>query len=96
MIEVRTIKDSQLKIIKGQLYGQYFKIFADSMRAAAAENGANCIISGRLFAEFFNHDTLLIHNYPAEIDPFPERTDINVKLLPGNNTPEFLNRHSSS
>lgn len=44
MIDVNTNKDAQPRIITGQLYGQHFKIFADSMRAAATEIGATIYI----------------------------------------------------
>jgi hypothetical protein len=44
MIDTKTNKDGQPQIITGQLYGQHFKIFADSMRAAAAEVGAKIYI----------------------------------------------------
>jgi len=48
MIDLNTNKDSQPKIITGQLYGQHFKIFTDSMRAAAAEVGAKIYIGGQV------------------------------------------------
>jgi hypothetical protein len=43
--------DGQPQIITGNLYGQHFKIFADSMRAAAAEVGATIYIGAQLLAE---------------------------------------------
>ncbi|OOQ59410.1 hypothetical protein [Mucilaginibacter pedocola] len=39
-IDVSKNKDGQPEIITGQLYGTHFKVFADSMRKAAAEVGA--------------------------------------------------------
>ncbi len=48
MIDTKTNKDGQPKIITGQLYGQHFKIFADSMRAAAAEVGAKIYIGAQV------------------------------------------------
>lgn len=48
MIDTNTNKDGQPKIITGQLYGQHFKIFADSMRAAAAEVGAQIYIGAQV------------------------------------------------
>lgn len=36
-IELKDNKDGQPEIITGELYGQHFKVFADSMRAAARE-----------------------------------------------------------
>lgn len=41
-------KDGQPMIITGDLYGQHFKIFADSMRAAAKETGATIFIGAQL------------------------------------------------
>ena len=48
MIDTSTNKDGQPRIITGQLYGKHFKIFADSMRAAAAEVGAKIYIGGQV------------------------------------------------
>ncbi len=48
MIDTNTNKDGQPKIITGQLYGQHFKVFADSMRAAAAEVGAEIFIGAQV------------------------------------------------
>ncbi|MEN9569648.1 MAG: hypothetical protein RL172_879 [Bacteroidota bacterium] len=39
-INTRQNKDGQPEIINGDIYGKHFKIFCDSMRAAAAEVGA--------------------------------------------------------
>ncbi|HEY6914282.1 MAG TPA: T9SS type A sorting domain-containing protein [Paludibacter sp.] len=44
MIDTKTNKDGQPQIINGQLYGQHFKIFADSMRAAAKQVNAKIFI----------------------------------------------------
>jgi len=48
--EIDTTKnqDGQPQIISGALYGQHFKIFADSLRAAAAEIGATIYIGAQL------------------------------------------------
>jgi hypothetical protein len=40
-IDVEKNLDGQPEIISGELYGKHFKIFADSMRAAAKEKGAD-------------------------------------------------------
>ncbi len=48
MIDQSTNKDGQPKIITGQLYGQHFKVFADSMRAAATEVGAKIYIGAQV------------------------------------------------
>lgn len=48
MIDTNINKDGQPKIITGQLYGQHFKVFADSMRAAAAEVNAKIFIGAQV------------------------------------------------
>jgi hypothetical protein len=48
MIDTTTNQDGQPRIISGELYGKHFKIFADSMRAAAAENGFEIYIGGQI------------------------------------------------
>jgi hypothetical protein len=47
-INTKTNKDGQPEIITGKLYGQHFKVFADSMRAAAAEVGAQIYIGAQI------------------------------------------------
>ncbi|WP_423126944.1 T9SS type A sorting domain-containing protein [Gaoshiqia sp. Z1-71] len=47
-IDTSTNKDGQPEIITGQLYGQHFNVFADSMRAAAAEVGATIYIGAQV------------------------------------------------
>ncbi len=42
-------KDGQPEYATGQLYGQHFKVFADSMRKAASEVGTNIYIGALLF-----------------------------------------------
>jgi hypothetical protein len=41
-------KDGQPRYITGELYGRHFRIFADSMRAAAAQVGAQVYIGGQI------------------------------------------------
>ena len=48
MIDTTVNKDGQPQIISGALYGQHFKVFADSMRAAAAEIGATIYIGAQI------------------------------------------------
>jgi hypothetical protein len=43
--------DGQPAIITGQLYGKHFKVFADSMKAAAAEIGTTIFIGGQVIQE---------------------------------------------
>jgi len=47
-IDVTQNKDGQPKIITGALYGTHFKVFADSMRAAAKEVGAQIEIGAQI------------------------------------------------
>jgi hypothetical protein len=42
-------QDNQPEIITGELYGKHFKIFADSMRAAASKIGSNIKIGAVMF-----------------------------------------------
>jgi len=48
MIDTETNRDGQPQIITGELYGQHFNIFADSMRTAAAEIGAKIFIGSQV------------------------------------------------
>ena len=48
MIDTSKNKDGQPQIVNGQLYGQHFKIFADSMKAAAKEKNATIYIGGQV------------------------------------------------
>ena len=47
-IDLTLNQDEQPEVITGQLYGQHFKIFADSMRAAAAELDVDIYIGGQI------------------------------------------------
>ena len=47
-INTTTNKDGQPEIITGKLYGQHFRVFADSMRAAANEVGAKIYIGAQV------------------------------------------------
>ena len=47
-INTKTNKDGQPEIITGKLYGQHFKVFVDSMRAAATEVGAKIYIGAQV------------------------------------------------
>jgi len=48
MIDTALNKDGQPQIITGELYGKHFKVFADSMRKAAAEISAEIYIGGQI------------------------------------------------
>ena len=47
-IDLSKNKDGQPEIITGDLYGRHFKVFADSMRAAAQEVGSTIFIGAQL------------------------------------------------
>jgi hypothetical protein len=47
-IDTKLNRDGQPQIITGELYGRHFRIFADSMRAAAAEMGTVVYIGGQI------------------------------------------------
>ena len=46
LIDTSQNKDNQPPLVSGDLYGKHFKVFADSMRAAAAELGDTIYIGG--------------------------------------------------
>lgn len=48
MIDTTTNKDGQPRVITGELYGRHFRVFADSMRAAAAQIGATIFVGGQV------------------------------------------------
>ena len=50
MIDTALNKDGQPQIISGELYGKHFRVFADSMKAAAQEIGAIIYIGGQVLA----------------------------------------------
>lgn len=47
-IDVSANKDGQPEIVTGDLYGRHYKVFADSMRKAATENGKPIYIGAQL------------------------------------------------
>ena len=48
IIDTDLNKDGQPQVISGELYGKHFKVFADSMKAAAAEIGTTIYIGGQV------------------------------------------------
>ncbi|MEO7989833.1 MAG: T9SS type A sorting domain-containing protein [Chryseolinea sp.] len=50
-IKVSDNKDGQPEIITGNIYGEHFKVFADSMRKAATEIGATIYVGAQLLQE---------------------------------------------
>ncbi|MFH1194091.1 MAG: T9SS type A sorting domain-containing protein [bacterium] len=63
MIDTAINKDGQPVIITGELYGKHFRVFADSMRKAAEEIGAEIFIGGQI-----------IHFDPASAWNFVDKT----------------------
>ncbi|WP_421940334.1 alpha-L-arabinofuranosidase [Pedobacter sp.] len=74
-IDVSLNKDKQPQIMSGTLYGKHFKVFADSMRKAAAEKGYKINIGAQLISRPTPHNI-----NPAESswnrDYFAEAQDI--------------------
>jgi len=57
-IDTKKNKDGQAQIISGDQYGRHFKVFADSMRKAAAEVGATIKIGGMLYETTSSYDAV--------------------------------------
>ncbi|OCX54410.1 alpha-L-arabinofuranosidase [Mucilaginibacter sp. PPCGB 2223] len=55
-IDTKKNKDGQPQIMTGDLCGRHFKVFADSMRKAAAEVGATIKIGGTLYEAATSYD----------------------------------------
>ena len=51
IIDTTLNQDGQPRIITGELYGKHFKVFADSMRKAAAELGDTIYIGGQIVVD---------------------------------------------
>ncbi len=75
-------KDGQPEIVTGSLYGQHFKIFADSMRKAATEVGATIHIGA-----------LLISQQPQSWQTPTEQNWNQGVLSAAGSTPDFLITH---
>lgn len=57
-IDTKKNKDGQAQIISGDQYGRHFKVFADSMRKAAADVGATIKIGGILYETTSSYDAV--------------------------------------
>ncbi|MFM2360533.1 MAG: hypothetical protein RLY16_2526 [Bacteroidota bacterium] len=67
-INTATNRDGQPEIITGALYGTHFKVFADSMRAAARETGATIKIGAVLYdSPPANFNTATIQNWNSGV-----------------------------
>ena len=51
LINATSNQDGQPSLVTGALYGQHFKVFADSMRAAAQQTGATIYIGATLYQQ---------------------------------------------
>ncbi|WP_448697490.1 alpha-L-arabinofuranosidase [Mucilaginibacter sp. AW1-3] len=57
-IDTKKNKDGQAQVISGDQYGRHFKVFADSMRKAAADVGATIKIGGMLYETASSYDAV--------------------------------------
>jgi len=64
-IDTTKNKDAQPRLATGELYGKHFKVFADSMRAAAKEVGTQ-IYLGAVLEELPKNDNPIMHNWNQE------------------------------
>ncbi|WP_188937120.1 alpha-L-arabinofuranosidase [Puia dinghuensis] len=76
-------KDGQPQIITGALYGSHFKVFADSMRAAAQQIGATIYLGASLYS-----------SAPASWDNTTVQTWNQGVLSQAGNTPDFYIVHN--
>ncbi|WP_183557153.1 alpha-L-arabinofuranosidase [Mucilaginibacter sp. SP1R1] len=74
-------RDGQPEILTGQLYGTHFKVFADSMRKAAAEVG-NAIKIGIVLTEADDQNNPGVHNWNHDV------------LTAASNSPDFFVVHN--
>ena len=81
-IDISQNKDGQPEIVTGNLYGQHFKIFADSMKKAATEVGATIYIGA-----------LLISQQPQSWQTPTEQNWNQSVLSTAGSTPDFLITH---
>jgi hypothetical protein len=82
-IDTKTNQDSQPEIITGALYGQHFKVFADSMRKAAQDIGKTIYIGAYLLEkEPESWQTATDHSWNTGV------------LTQSNSSPDFYILHS--
>ncbi|CAM3644032.1 alpha-L-arabinofuranosidase [Mucilaginibacter galii] len=75
-------KDGQPKYLTGDLYGQHFKVFADSMRKAAADVGAIIEIGAVMADAEYSTNPTIIKNWNRQV------------LSKAGNSPDFYIVHS--
>jgi hypothetical protein len=83
MIDQSQNKDGQPAIITGAIYGQHFKVFADSMRVAAQQIGATIYIGATLYQQA-----------PSPSDYASVQTWNQGVLSQAGNTPDFFIVHN--
>ena len=83
LIDVTKNQDGQPALVTGALYGQHFKVFADSMRAAAKETGATIYIGATLYQQA-----------PQSYDYASIQTWNQGVLSQSGNTPDFYIVHN--
>ncbi|MFD1257813.1 alpha-L-arabinofuranosidase [Mucilaginibacter terrae] len=81
-IDVTKNKDGQPKYLTGDLYGQHFKVFADSMRKAAADVGATIKIGTVMVDAEYATNPTIIKNWNKQV------------LAQAGNSPDFYVVHS--
>ncbi|MDB5149144.1 MAG: alpha-L-arabinofuranosidase, partial [Mucilaginibacter sp.] len=75
-IDVSKNKDGQPAIITGDLYGKHFKVFADSMRKAAADIGATIKIGAVLHESADNSNPTIVANWnPGALAQIGDKAD---------------------
>lgn len=86
-------QDGQPEILTTTLYAQHFKVFADSMRAAAAELGHTIYIGAQHDGDFFAvagdaADWVVVHDY---FTPYGQNSNVNTVL---NSVTNLMNFHA--
>jgi hypothetical protein len=75
-IDVSKNKDGQPAIITGDLYGKHFRVFADSMRKAAADIGATIKIGAVLHESADNSNPTIVANWnPGALGQIGDKAD---------------------
>ncbi|MFT3682653.1 MAG: alpha-L-arabinofuranosidase [Ferruginibacter sp.] len=82
-INIATNKDGQPELLNGKIYGKHFKVFADSMKKAAAEIGKTIYIGA-----------VLMEKAPASYIPSNLQTWNADVLQQGGTAPDFYSVHS--
>jgi hypothetical protein len=83
LIDTTGNKDGQPSLVTGALYGQHFKVFADSMRAAAQQTGTTIYIGATLYQQApASYDYASIQNWNQGV------------LSQAGNTPDFYIVHN--